>query len=291
MFKVLKAAVLVICALMLAFMFMPTGNSASEVAAGYQRTLVFTQSGTLPYQYMNVLEAGDPLLQEVEQSAGEHVDYVWVTEDGTPVPAYTKTSTFPRRGGNTSLTEDYTGGSGEYHMGTDLVPADGSHKTTPMYQVAIWGGTVIKVGDNPTGWGHYVVIDHGNNFYTRYAHMGYGNAGAYGGIAPAWQSDKGNASSILVKVGDVVQPGDKLGYIGTTGSSTGAHAHIELILSPEGFNDGANRFLNYYYGGVDNILQGGKELSEITWYQIKGDKSAITDMADWDALAEDEVPS
>ena len=74
-----------------------------------------------------------------------------------------------------------------------------------------------------------MVIDHGNNFYTRYAHMGYGNAGAYGGTAPSWQSGKGNESSVLVNVGDVVKAGDKLGYIGTTGSSTGAHAHIELI--------------------------------------------------------------
>lgn len=291
MFKTLKAIVLMVCALMLLFMFMPTGNSASDVVAGYQQTLAFTQSGSLPYQFMNVLEAGDPLIEAVEESAGDHVDYVWVREDGTPITEYVRTSTFPRRGGSDSLTEDNTAGSGAYHMGTDLVPADGSHKTEPVYQVALWGGTVIKVAYDYSGWGHYVVIDHGNNFYTRYAHMGYGNAGAYGGIAPSWQSGKGHESSVLVKVGDEVKAGDKLGYIGTTGSSTGAHAHIELILAPAGFDDGANRFLNYYYGGVDNILHGGKSLSEIAWYQIKGDKSGITDMSNWGALAAGEATS
>lgn len=288
MIRTLKTAILSICGLLLVFTFMPTGDSAADVVSGYQRTLVFTQSGALPYQYMSVLEAGDPLLQAVEQSAGDRVDYVWVKEDGTPIKEYRKTSTFPQRGGTVSRVEDHTGGTGDYHMGTDLVPMDTSYKSEPVYQVAIWGGTVIKVGDNPTGWGHYVVIDHGNNFYTRYAHLGYGNAGALGGKAPVWQSGHGNESSVTVKVGDVVKPGDKLGYVGTTGSSSGVHAHIELILCTEGFNDGANRFLNYYYGGVDNILRGGKSLSEITWYQIKGDKSVITDMADWDTLVSEE---
>lgn len=286
MFRVIKAAVLGVCALLLVFMFLPTGNSATDVVAGYQSTLAFTTSGSLPYQYMSVLEAGDPLIKAVEQSAGDHVDYVWVREDGTPITGYVKSSTFPRRGGDVSAVEDYTGGSGDYHMGTDIVPADGSHRTEPVYQVAIWGGTVVKVGWGNTGWGHYVVIDHGNNFYTRYAHMAYGNAGAYGGVAPPWQRGHGTESSILVSVGDTVAAGDKLGYIGTTGSSTGMHAHVELILCPQGFDDGANRQLNYYYGGVDNILRGGKSLSELMWYQIKGDKSTITDMADWGTLAE-----
>lgn len=291
MFKRALWAVFALVAMVVYFTVMPTGTSASEVLTGYQSTLSLTQSGTLPYQFMNVIEAEDPLLIAVEESAGSHVNYVWVREDGTPVEEYTKTSTFPKRGGDTSKVEDNTAGSGSYHMGTDLVPADGSHKTEPLYQVAIWGGTVVATGYDPTGWGHYVVIDHGSNFYTRYAHMGYGNAGAYGGVAPSWQAGKGQTSSLLVKVGDVVNPGDKLGYIGTTGSSTGAHAHVELILCPEGFNDGANRFLKYYYGGIDDVLRGGKSLSEITWYQIKGDKSSITDMADWGSLATGEAPS
>lgn len=60
-------------------------------------------------------------------------------------------------------------------------------------------------------WGNYVLIDHGNGYQTRYAHMR--NPGSY------------------VQVGEVVTAGQPIGYIGNTGRSFGAHVHFEVYQS------------------------------------------------------------
>ena len=55
-------------------------------------------------------------------------------------------------------------------------------------------------------YGNYVVINHNNGYLTLYAHM----------------------SRIAVKVGDVVERGQVIGYVGMTGSATGPHVHYEV---------------------------------------------------------------
>ena len=57
-----------------------------------------------------------------------------------------------------------------------------------------------------SSYGNYVVIDHGNGSSTLYAHM----------------------SSRNVTEGQMVKQGDVIGYVGTTGSSTGNHLHLEI---------------------------------------------------------------
>lgn len=77
------------------------------------------------------------------------------------------------------------------------------------------GGTVVA-SYNHYSWGEMVKISHGdldgvgNDVYTLYAHMASG--------------------SRQVRVGDVVQKGDILGYVGSTGVSTGPHLHFELYV-------------------------------------------------------------
>lgn len=66
------------------------------------------------------------------------------------------------------------------------------------------GGTV-EIAEYSGGYGKMVEIDHGNGYSTRYSHL----------------------SSIVVRAGDNVAPGDVVGRIGTTGRSTGPHLHFE----------------------------------------------------------------
>lgn len=293
MFKRIFTIALVPIVLMVAFTLMPTGTAANEVLSGYQSTLAYTSSGSLPYNYLSVLDAEDPLLKDVETSAGDSVNYLWVTDDGTPVTLEqtVQTSTFPFRGGVRDGS-DHTAGS-TYHTGTDFDTA--AADTQRIWQVALWSGTVIQAEMNGTdrSYGYTVVIDHGNGFYTRYAHLGYG-VGYYEKTPTPmpWEEDYApgatttgyealGVSSLCVEVGDVVQAGDKLGTFGTTGHSSGPHAHIELVLSPTKTPFSGTK----YRAGVANILFGGKSLSEIPWYATKA-----RDGSYWADLTTEEVP-
>ena len=99
--------------------------------------------------------------------------------------------------------------TGKYHnhSGTDL-PAPGG---TPVK--ACQGGVVTVSAYAQYSYGEYVVINHGNGISTLYAHMTLG--------------------SRKVKVGDVVSAGQVIGLVGTTGSSTGNHLHLELQVNGE----------------------------------------------------------
>ena len=96
--------------------------------------------------------------------------------------------------------------TGEYrnHGGTDIGASYGS----AIY--AADSGTVVRSADGWNGgWGNYVMIDHGNGMQTLYAHM----------------------SSRAVSVGQTVSRGQTIGYVGSTGMSTGAHLHFEMYIN------------------------------------------------------------
>lgn len=86
-----------------------------------------------------------------------------------------------------------------YHRGADICAAYG---TTI---IASDSGTVTEAGYHYS-WGNYVKIDHGNGYQTLYGHM----------------------SSIAVTRGQGVSQGQTIGYVGSTGNSTGNHCHFEM---------------------------------------------------------------
>lgn len=90
-----------------------------------------------------------------------------------------------------------------YHQAVDIA----NHSNPPI--VAAQSGTVITAGWNGGGYGNYVIIDHGNGYKTLYGHM--------------------LNNSIVVKPGQRVNQGQKLGIMGSTGRSTGTHLHFEVI--------------------------------------------------------------
>lgn len=93
------------------------------------------------------------------------------------------------------------------HKGIDLNPGDGF----PIQSVA--AGTVVEATESDAGLGVHVIVEHvinGQVLRTVYGHMQY--------------------SSMLVSVGDSVEVGQQLGLVGSTGQSTGAHLHFEVII-------------------------------------------------------------
>jgi len=103
-------------------------------------------------------------------------------------------------------------GAAYNHTGVDFVKAPSSLD----YVVAAAKGKVVKVVTNVKGYlknsyGNHVILEHANGVKTLYAHMKYG--------------------TVNVKVGQVVEKGTVLGYMGATGYVTGAHLHFEVRIN------------------------------------------------------------
>ncbi|WP_420346497.1 peptidoglycan DD-metalloendopeptidase family protein [Pelagibius sp.] len=100
-------------------------------------------------------------------------------------------------------------GYSKMHKGTDFAAPRG----TPIYAA---GNGVVEVAARRGGYGKYIRIRHGSSYKTAYAHL-HGYA-------------KGIKSGTRVKQGQVI------GYVGSTGRSTGPHLHYEVILNGKQVN-------------------------------------------------------
>ena len=89
----------------------------------------------------------------------------------------------------------------KFHPGLDFSAPQG----TPIYATA--EGTVQTSGNLGNGYGNHVVIQHGYSYSTLYGHM----------------------SRIKAKRGQRVKRGEVIGYVGSTGKSTGSHLHYEVL--------------------------------------------------------------
>jgi hypothetical protein len=109
--------------------------------------------------------------------------------------------------------------SGSPHKGMDIGMPEG----TPVYAAADGKVTVANASDSwGYSWGYYVKINHAEGVDTLYAHL----------------------SSVAVSYGQYVHQGDVIGYVGSTGNSSGNHLHFELYLEN-------NRVDPYPYIGTD----------------------------------------
>ncbi|HEY5161335.1 MAG TPA: peptidoglycan DD-metalloendopeptidase family protein, partial [Gaiellaceae bacterium] len=100
------------------------------------------------------------------------------------------------------LTSPYGMRWGRMHEGIDIGAAQG----TPIYAAA--SGTVNYAGWEG-GYGNLTVIDHGNGLATAYGHQ----------------------SQLAVSSGQTVSRGQVVGYVGSTGHSTGPHLHFEVRVN------------------------------------------------------------
>lgn len=119
-----------------------------------------------------------------------------------PLPqSYPITSRFGYR-------EDPFTGEIAYHSGTDI----GAPGGTPILASADGTVTIANAIDSwGGGYGYHIKINHNDTFDTLYAHC----------------------SSICVTVGQEVKQGEVIGYVGTTGNSTGNHLHFEVWQNGE----------------------------------------------------------
>jgi murein DD-endopeptidase MepM/ murein hydrolase activator NlpD len=118
------------------------------------------------------------------------------------------------------------------HKGVDLAMPTG----TPVYATA---DGVISKADWFSSYGLYISIEHGGKIQTRYGHL----------------------SRLSVGSGQSVKKGDLIGYVGSTGRSTGPHLHYEVriagvAVNPIPYMHGSNRSLTV---PAETAMGGGDE--------------------------------
>ncbi|MBT0606682.1 M23 family metallopeptidase [Aequorivita echinoideorum] len=105
----------------------------------------------------------------------------------------------------------------KFHYGMDFTAPRG----TPVY--ATGDGTIDRADNTATGYGNHIVIKHGFGYESLYAHLYKYN----------------------VRVGQKVQRGDIIGFVGSTGRSEAPHCHYEVFKDGERINP-----INFYYGSL-----------------------------------------
>jgi len=113
-----------------------------------------------------------------------------------------------------------------FHEGVDIKGKKGAKIR------ATASGKVIKAFKNG-GYGNYVEIDHGNGYVTAFGHM----------------------QSYLVKKGEVIEQGQVIGQVGSSGRSTGPHLHYEILLNKKPIDP--TKFMKV--AGMSHTFSGGQE--------------------------------
>lgn len=108
---------------------------------------------------------------------------------------------------------------------------------------AIEKGIVVEKGYKSNGFGNYVVVKHENGLYSLYGHM---------------------KSAAKVNKGDTVSRKQVIGYMGTTGKSSGPHLHLE-VYDPNNKSRVINPWVTYYQGKVSVTIGGNSYKANIKY--------------------------
>jgi len=140
-------------------------------------------------EYKEWLATSRPSGTETDPSSQTPNSSGWIK----PLRSYTITSSF---GNRVHPVLGYT----RFHEGVDMA----AYTNTPIY--AARGGKVTKAAYQDGGAGYYVNINHGDGFSSIYMHM----------------------TRYIVSAGQYVSQGQVIGYVGSTGLSTGPHLHFGI---------------------------------------------------------------
>ena len=145
-----------------------------------------------------------------------------------------------------TVTSEYGMRWGSMHEGIDL----GAGTGTPIY--ATKGGVVTLASDTGDGFGNHVVINHGGGITSGYAHM----------------------SRFAVGPGAQVLKGQNIGFVGSTGQSTGPHLHFQLGRGQDGGRYGYTT--NPRAFGIPGLAVGGIVQYDDTIANLHKDETVLT---------------
>lgn len=158
--------------------------------------------GEILYVPNGIIKAPEPVKKPTSSSGSS-------SGSGSSVVVSSGYYKWPVSGGR--ITSSYGPRKLGYHYGVDI----GAPRGTTVFAAA--SGTVVETvsycveGRTSCGgrYGNYIVIQHSNGTFTRYAHL----------------------QRVSVSVGDDVSKGEKIGTVGNTGRSTGPHLHYQIEKS------------------------------------------------------------
>jgi murein DD-endopeptidase MepM/ murein hydrolase activator NlpD len=171
--------------------------------------------------FFDIRETPEGMLQEVDDvrrlsaylaSAQEPIREIGTLLDSQSALLTEIPSIWPIKGGIGHISmffgQNENPFSGQYyiHKGIDLSTY---RSGDPIVVTA--DGQVVTIDFEAEGFGNYVIIKHKHGYYTRYAHL----------------------QKASVRIGQRVQQGEVIGYIGNTGLSTGPHVHYEVHIGSD----------------------------------------------------------
>jgi len=102
-------------------------------------------------------------------------------------------------------------GTRKFHKGLDI---SGTGYASPIF--AAQAGTITRIGYDNWGYGNIITIKHNDMYSTIYAHLAY--------------------FADNLRVGSTVEAGEVIGFMGSSGNSTGTHLHYEVVVNGEEIN-------------------------------------------------------
>ena len=172
--------------------------SAAQMSAADAKKAQAAAQAAIESDELNY-EAVKKQIQKLIASAASSQPQLSFTGFACPLKSYTRISS------EYGWRKNPVSGVNKLHAGIDLAAAGG----TPIYAAA--SGYVQVAGWSSGGYGNYVIIYHGkmsdgNTYSTLYGHM----------------------KSVATSAGKYVKQGELIGYVGSTGNSTGNHLHLEV---------------------------------------------------------------
>ncbi len=170
--------------------YLGQGGAKDNMSVQDIKAVLLAQNTNISQMILDRKNSVSELLHQIEGQSGTMSTF----PDMWPVKGGTISSAYGSRVGPIE-------GGYEWHQGIDIAVDFGE----PVYASA--AGKVEQAGWNG-GYGRYVKIAHGNGYESAYGHM----------------------SSLAVEAGQQVSKGEIIGFVGSSGYSTGPHVHYEVLV-------------------------------------------------------------